>query len=195
MIVTLQELIDIIAMTFFVGFIFKDYFRLVPKPRHHTGYDPLEYYTKTKENIFLHDLLFSCMIAAPAIVLHEFGHKFAAMYFGATAVLHAPYFMYLIILGMKLMKFPLLFFVGGYVAHSALPPLQSSFVSFAGPLVNLTLYVLSILLVRYNLMNKKYMPIAVLSGKLNLFLFLFNMIPIPGFDGYGMMMGLWQAFA
>ena len=194
MIVTFWEIADIIAMTFFIGFIFKDYFRLVPKPKHHAGYEPLEYYNKSKKGKFWEDLLHSCMIAAPALVLHEFGHKIVAMSFGAIATLHAPYFMYLIILGMKLIKFPILFFVGGYVTHSALPPLQSAFVSLAGPLTNLILYLICFIAVKYELANNKYTPLLMASGKLNLFLCIFNMIPIPGFDGYNMFMGLWQAF-
>ncbi|MBW2992362.1 M50 family metallopeptidase [Candidatus Woesearchaeota archaeon] len=189
--ITISEIIDIIAMSFFIGYIFKDMFHRVPKPQHYDEYDPLKYHKETK---FWDDLKHSVMIAAPAIVLHEFAHKFVAMGFGATATLHAPYFLYIIVLILRLLKFPFIFFVGGYVAHSPLPPFESAMVSIAGPLINLVLYLLCIGAVRYKWAHSKYFPMLAMSGKLNLFLCIFNMLPFPGFDGQHFFAGMWQAF-
>ena len=134
------------------------------------------------------------MIAAPAVVLHELSHKFVAMAFGASATLHAPYGMYAIVILLKLINFPLLFFVGGYVSHTALPPIQSSLVAIAGPLINLLLWGGLLFVVKYRLVDKRYYKIIVPMAKLNMFLFIFNMIPIPGFDGYNFFASLFNAF-
>ena len=187
MFISIGEIIDIVIMTFVIGYIFSDFFRREPLE----GYDPLKYYQKPP---LLENIKFAAMIAAPAVVFHELSHKFVAMGFGATATLHAPYGMYAIVILLKLMRFPLLFFVGGYVSHTALPALQSSLVAIAGPLTNLLLWLACLSVVKYKLIDRKYYKIIVPMGKINMFLFLFNMIPIPGFDGYHFFASLFRAF-
>jgi Zn-dependent protease len=177
MFITVREIIDIVLMTLAIGYIFSTFIKRQPSE----DYDPLTYY---KKNQFLEDIKFGAMIAAPAVVLHELAHKFVAMGFGATATLHAPLGWYAVIIVLRLLNFPLLFFVGGYVTHSGLPSLQSSFVSIAGPLTNLILYGLFILVIKFKLVHRKHYRMLAISAKLNLFLAVFNMIPIPGFDGY-----------
>ena len=177
MFITLNEIIAIVAMTFAIGYIFSTFIKREPTE----GYDPLTYYNKSP---FLEDLKYGAMIAAPSVVLHELAHKFVAMGFGATAVLHAPYSLYAIVILMRMLNFPLLFFVGGYVTHTPLPALQSAAVSVAGPLTNLILWGLCLLLIKGKFVNRKYYRMLGISAKLNLFLCVFNMIPIPGFDGY-----------
>src|SRR3989338_3329129 len=135
--ITLMEIFDIIIMTFAIGYIFSDFFRREPSE----GYDPLKYYQK---NPIWQNIKFAAMIAAPAVVLHELAHKFVAISFGAIATLHAPYFWYAIVILLKLMRFPLMFFVGGYVTHTPLPPLESALVAVSGPLMNLILWLASI---------------------------------------------------
>lgn len=183
---TLMEVVDIIIMTFAIGYIFSDFFRREPLE----GYDPLKYYQKQP---LFQNIKFAAMIAAPAVVFHELAHKFAAILFGASATLHAPYFWYMIVILLKLMRFPLLFFVGGYVTHTPLPPLQSSIVAIAGPLTNLVLWLVSLAVIKYRLIDRKYYRIIVPLGKLNMFLFIFNMIPLPGFDGYNFVTSLFKA--
>jgi Zn-dependent protease len=184
---SVQEIIDIIAMTFAIGFIFSRFFHRKPSE----GYDPLTYYQKSS---LWEDIKHGAMIAAPAVVLHELAHKFVAMSFGATATLHAPYTMYFLVILLTLIRFPLIFFVGGYVSHTPLPALQSSIVSIAGPLTNLVLFGLATLLVKRKLVHRKYYEPLALIAKLNLFLLAFNMIPFPGFDGYHFFRGLIAAF-
>ena len=187
MFISPKEIIDLVIMTFAIGYIFSDYFKREPLE----GYDPLTYYQKPQlwENIKS-----ASMIAAPAVVLHELAHKFVAMSFGATATLHAPYTMYAIVILLKLMNFPLLFFVGGYVSHTILPPVESSIVSIAGPLTNLVLWLSCLAIVKFRLISKKYYKILVPVAKLNMFLFIFNMIPLPGFDGYNFISSLFSVF-
>ena len=191
--ITLMEIVDIIVMTIAIGYIFSKFFRRAPQE----GYDPLTYY---KKNSLVEDIKFGAMIAAPAVVFHELAHKFVAMGFGASATLHAPslfgipYGMYLLVILLIHLNFPILFFVGGYVSHTALPPLQSSIVAFAGPFINLLLWFGGMSLIKYNLINRKYYRTIGLMAKLNLFFFAFNMIPLPGFDGFHVFAGLIQAF-
>ncbi len=185
--ITPGEIIDIAVMTIAIGYIFSKFFKREPQE----GYDPLTYY---KKNALIEDIKFGAMIAAPAVVLHELAHKFVAMGFGASATLHAPYLMYGIVILMMLLRFPIIFFVGGYVSHTALPPLASSMVAFAGPLTNLILWLGGMYLIKHNLVKRKYYTTIGMMAKLNMFFFIFNMIPIPGFDGSSVFSGLVRAF-
>lgn len=187
--ITIMEIIDIIMMTLFIGFIFSRYFRRKPQE----GYDPLKYYQKSS---LWEDIKWGAMIAAPAVVLHELAHKFVAMGFGAQAVLHAPslfgipYGMYIFVILLSYLNFPIIFFVGGYVAHTPLAALPSALVSVAGPFVNLVLWLGSKAVIKKGLVHRKYFESISLMGKLNMFLFIFNMIPIPGFDGFNFIRSL-----
>ena len=172
-----MEIVDIVIMTFAIGFIFSDFFKREPLE----GYDPVRYYGRSPR---WGNIKFAAMIAAPAVVLHELAHKFVAMGFGATATLHAPYTLYAIVIMMKLLRFPLLFFVGGYVAHTPLPPLESALVAVAGPLMNFLVWGGIFTIIHFRLADKKYYKILGAMAKLSLFLGIFNMIPIPGFDGF-----------
>ncbi|MFH0868562.1 MAG: M50 family metallopeptidase [Candidatus Woesearchaeota archaeon] len=191
--ITIGEIADIIVMTIAIGYIFSKFFKRAPQE----GYDPLTYY---KKNALLEDIKYGAIIAAPAVVLHELAHKFVAMGFGASATLHAPslfgipYGMYLLVILLIHLNFPILFFVGGYVSHSALSPLASSMVAFAGPLLNLTLWLGGMSLIKYGLVKRKYYTTIGMMAKLNMFFFIFNMIPLPGFDGFHVFLGLVQGF-
>lgn len=170
-------------MTFAIGFIFSRYFKR--KPAH--SYDPLEYY---KKNQTWEDIKYGAIVAAPAVVLHELAHKFVAIAFGATATLHAPslfgipYGMYLFIILLSFLNFPIIFFVGGYVSHTPLQHLPSALVSLAGPLTNFLIWGIIYAVIHFKLTDKKYHHLLIPMGKINLFLGIFNMIPLFGFDGY-----------
>jgi Zn-dependent protease len=179
MFITPIEIFDIIVMTLAIGYIFSDYLK---KPLTYDVHNPVKYFSINRHSVW-ENTKFAAMIASPAIVLHELAHKFVAMGFGATAVLHAPYGMYLVVVILKLIKFPFIFFVGGYVSHSPLPALQSSLVSVAGPFMNFLIWFACWILVKNSLVNKKYYKILVPMGRISLFLAIFNMLPIPGFDG------------
>ena len=184
---TLRELFDLIAMIVVIGFIFSRLIKRRPKG----NYEPLDYYKR--KNYFLDDLKYGIIIAAPAVALHELAHKFAAISFGATATLHAPYLMYAIAIALVLFNSPLIFFIGGYVSHTALTPLASAIVAFSGPLINLIIWlgIKPFLKTRY---GKKHLQILMMIGNLNMFLFIFNMIPIPGFDGFQFFYGIIKFF-
>ena len=187
MFITIWEIIDIVIMTFAIGFIFSDFFKREPLE----GYDPIKYFSQSSR---WQNVKFAAMIAAPVVVIHELAHKFVAMGFGATATLHAPINIYAIVILLKLLRFPLLFFIGGYVEHSALPYLQSAWVSIAGPLSNFLIWGVIYLIIHYKLVDKKYYKILQPMAKLSLFLGIFNMLPVPGFDGFNFFSALFRAF-
>jgi Zn-dependent protease len=198
--ITIREIIDIIIMSFFIGFLLSDVFkRFQPRKEY---YDPLAVRERQKFGIDWNSLKFSTLVTAPAIVLHELGHKFVAMGFGLNATFNAFYansttlFLGIVALLMKFMNFGFIFIVPGYVEISELGtnPLQMAIIAFAGPAVNLILWLVSALILKKKLVDKKYLPFVYLTSKINMFLFIFNMLPFFFFDGYKVFSGLWQAF-
>ena len=103
MLFTLTEIVDMIAMTAIIGFIFKDTFS-APKE----DYEPLHYY---KQRFRWDDIRFAIYVVAPAILLHELGHKFTALSFGLHATFQAAYFFLGLGIVLKLLNFPFIFFV------------------------------------------------------------------------------------
>jgi Zn-dependent protease len=186
---TLIEVIDIVIMSLAIGFIFKDWFR---KPKEY-DYEPL---ADSKPNKFINwdNFKFAMLVTAPAIILHELGHKFVAMSMGLSATFHAAYTWLGLGVVLKLMGFPFVFFIPAYVSHSAAAlPWQSSLIGFAGPGVNLILFLASWYILKNAKKLTKTQHIAlVLTKRINMFLFLFNMIPIPPFDGWHVFSGIWQ---
>ena len=176
-IITAKELLDLVIMIAVIGFIFKDFFR---KPIT-SGYDPLKFFSK---NLSWENFKFAVIVTAPAIVLHEAAHKITAIAFGIPAVFHASYFGLMIGMFLKLMNFGFIFFIPGYVsfASSTASHLEIALIAFAGPLMNLLLFVLATVAIKRNWLPK-HNQLLHLTKQINLFLFIFNMIPFPPFDG------------
>lgn len=192
--ITVGEIIDLVFMTFFVGYIFSG---IVPV-RREEHYDPLTHY---KRGFDAEGFKFTIMATAPAIILHELMHKFAALGFGLDAVFYAFYrSTFTLMLGVfavisKLTGFGFMLFVPGYVGISGNGThLQFALTAFAGPFVNLILWLLPLYLLKYKKYRKKHYLLLILTQRINMFLFIFNMLPIPGFDGYKVFMGLVRAF-
>lgn len=187
-IITVWELFDIVAMSLIVGVIFSS---VLKKYRGHHDYDPLE----AKTGIDWKVLKAAIIITAPAIILHELGHKFVALSFGINATFHAAYAWLGIGLLLALMNTGIIFFVPAYVSiGTGATPLQYSAIAFAGPFVNLLIYLLAVIVMKYKLVGSKKMPLVILTRKINGFLFLFNMIPLGFFDGAKVFQGLIQTF-
>ncbi len=200
---TLTELLDIIIMSVLMGFIFFRFFAGFNVFRKHSY---ANIYQKPRFN--WPDFLFSMSLIVPAIVLHELGHKFVATGFGYEATFHSPisvqhilnpflifsdFFAMLMVIALvsSLLGGMFLFFVPAYVSFSALAgPFQQMLIAFAGPGINLILWLGSRWLIKSNRIKHKYLPFAVITSKINKLLFIFNMIPIPGFDGSKVLMGL-----
>ena len=185
---TFSEVFDMIAMTAVVGYIFSDIFK---KPVRE-DYDPLTHF---KAGFDIENFKFAILVAAPAIIFHEMGHKFVALGFGLEAHFQAAWLFLGLALIMKLMNFGFIFIVPAYVSiFGRATPLESSLIAFSGPAVNLALWLFAMLSVKKNFFPKKYDTALLLTSKINMFLFIFNMLPIPGFDGNKVFLGLVRAF-
>lgn len=185
--ITLVEVRDMIAMTLAVGFIFMHLFR---KPQ---SDDPVE--NLRNQKAWHSQLLFSMALVAPPLILHELGHKFLAMSMGFSATFKAAYFWLGLGVLLKLVSFPFLIIVPAFVSIiGQATPLQNSLIAFAGPGVNLALWVLSMLVLKLASLKRGAQVFWSYFKIINLFLFVFNMLPIPGFDGFQVYLGLWQSF-
>ena len=183
---SLNELFDVIVMTLVVGFIFKDSFQ---RPRE--GYDPLKKYNQFDWN----NLWFSILVTAPAVIFHELAHKFVAMAMGLVAVFHAAYTWLAVGLVMKLLNTGFIFLVPGFVSTAGATPMQHALIAFAGPALNGVLYLTGfIVLQTQKKLSHKSVLLWALTKRINGFLFIFNMIPIPGFDGFNFFTNLSSIF-
>ncbi len=189
-VVSLQELFDLAVMIAVIGYIFKD---MLPV-RDARSYDPL--LALRKKGFFSEGFKNAVIVAAPAIALHEIGHKVAAMSFGLQATFHAAYMWLGIGLLMKIFNAPFLFFVPGFVSYSGagVAPLARSLIAFAGPAVNLLLFLFAAAAIKQGWLSKKYLSLLYLTKQINLFLLIFNMIPLGSFDGAHVFRSLMVAF-
>jgi Zn-dependent protease len=138
-------------------------------------------------------------VTVPALLLHELGHKTMASSFGLSATFHAAYFWLLAVIVLKLIKFPIIIFVPAYVSISGIANVtQTALISIAGPAVNLVLFAVALIILKTNKrLKNRTTHFWSLTKNINLFLFVFNIIPIPGFDGFtffnalGKIIGVW----
>ncbi|MFC1728686.1 hypothetical protein ACFLZ7_04475 [Nanoarchaeota archaeon] len=184
MILSLKEIIDMIIMVAFVGFIFSGFIRL--KQTHPPKIFEWE------------NFKFAAYLTAPALIFHELAHKFVAIGFGFEATFHAAYFWLILGTGLRLMGFPFIFFVPAFVSIPgavSIAPLQYSMIAFAGPAMNALLWLGAwYYLKNHQHMGRRKFALIYLTKQINMFLFIFNMLPIPGFDGSKVFSGLAQAF-
>ena len=191
MVFSLIEIIDIIIMTVVVGYIFMAFLRK-PTP---------DYYLK-KQSFDWESFKLACWITGPALILHELAHKFVALGYGYQATFHAAYVFLALGVILRLMKSNFIFFVPAYVAigckaavNCTIPPLQSALIAGAGPFTNFALFIASALVLKYKKkMSKKTRVILHLTKLINLFLFIFNMLPFYIFDGYKFFTGIYHHF-
>ncbi|HSU72330.1 MAG TPA: hypothetical protein VLJ21_00595 [Candidatus Binatia bacterium] len=189
MFLTPRELLDIVVMTLGVGFIFMDLFssglnlhaKPVPVPR--------------PKKFDWHAFGFACLVTAPAVIFHELAHKFTAIGFGADATFHAAYLFLALGIALKLIRSPIIFFVPGYVAiPGTLGAYPTALTAFAGPALNGLLYLLAIFVIENVRMNPRARMFWLLTRRINGFLFIFNLLPIPGFDGFTVFSSLFHLF-
>ena len=154
-------IIDLIIVTLAVGFIFARMLR---------DHGDLSY---------LRSVLIGSLIAFPAIVLHELGHYLAAGAYGISATFHAAYPW--LGLGVLLAAFTrIIFVVPAYVTITgSAGHLAFMSAALAGPAVNGILALGSYVAGRF---HGSY--VLQVSARLNLVLFICNILPIPGFDGF-----------
>lgn len=190
-IATLQELFDLAIMIAVIGYIFKDLLPVADT----RNYEPLDAFRKKR--FFSEGFRNALIVAAPAIALHEIGHKAAALSFGLQATFHAAYQWLGIGLLLKIINAPFLFFVPGFVSYSGagVEPLARALIAFSGPLVNLLLFLFATIAIRRKWFSRKHLSLLYMTKQINLFLFIFNMLPIGFFDGAHVFQNLIRAFA
>ena len=217
---TLKEIFDALVMSFVIGLIFSDYFsrynkkdarKITPlsKDGHEHEYDPIKEYSKGNKvqlgplSFNWDDLKLAIICIAPAIILHELGHKFTALAFGSTATFGISYTFLGIALMLKILKSPFIFLVPAFVMFdpTAVTSFQRAGIAIAGPAVNFLIFFISAAILKYTNKNKKIklsertILILGLTKQINLLLGIFNMIPIPPFDGGHFINGLMQGIS
>jgi len=207
MFLDLFEILDIILMTLIVGFLFMKSFMSQKSTA-----DVLDKYLKKTSSFDWSDFWFASMVTAPAIILHEFGHKITGLLLGFSATFHAAcstatiasggfldFYCGITILSiiLRLVNFGFIFFIPAFVQIGGNPSyIQSSMIAFAGPFVNLLLFIIASLVIKFKgyELSGNAARFWLLTKNINLFLFIFNILPIPGFDGFQVFSGLWHAF-
>lgn len=178
---TFKEIIDLAIMVLGLGYIFMG---SMQRPR-----TPESFMQASRFD--WQGFQWAILITAPAIVLHELAHKFAAMFFGLLATFHASYFGLGLGIFLRVIQAPFIIFVPGYVAIQGASSLEAAVTAFVGPGMNLLLFVIAWLVLqkaRRLTFHQKFLWHA--TKQINLFLFFFNMIPIPPFDGFTVVKGL-----
>jgi Zn-dependent protease len=188
----IYEVIDILVLSLILGFIFSGLFG---------------------ERFKLKSIYYGFLVSAPAIILHEIAHKISAYLFGienpiiysacSSAYLFSgssDFFSWycIILIGavtLKIFGFTPLFFIPAFVSFkTSSSPLVLAFIAFSGPLMNLLLWIISILLMKIDKFSK-YHRIFEISAKINILLFIINILPLPGFDGWHILINILEHFA
>ena len=194
---TVMEIVDILVIIAAAGFIFKDTLRPA-MPRVDYTADPVAYYRAMGQGKGrMNQFWFAAAVIAPAILLHELGHKFVAMSYGLDATLHASYVWLGIAVALRLLNFPFIFFVPAFVAFPSVTTAgQSALIAFAGPAVNLLLWLGALWAFKAKVTkDRTWLSILRLTATVNMILFIINMIPIPPFDGGHGFTALWHVVA
>lgn len=173
--ITFEEIIAMAITIAFVGYIFSDIF---PKKIKYLDIG-------TGPRFDAESFKFAAIVAGSAIIMHELGHKSLAMGFGMQATYQAAFTWLIIGLIMKLMNFGFIMLVPAFVSISGTgSPLEFSLIAIAGPLVNLLLWLVFSRLAKSKKLSRNNHLLLHYGKEINKFLFIFNILPIPGFDGY-----------
>jgi len=199
---TPAEILDTIVTIIAVGFIFQDLFKSnrygFDTRQGDPAYDPVMDYA-LKQSFFDKKAFYAAaIVVGVSVVIHEFGHKFVGLLSGYTAVFHASYFGLGLGIVLKLMASPFLIFVPAYVTIVGVGnPFSYAAVAFAGPVVHLIFWLSAKIYLRKFMSKRgrkdmqKFIYVSAFM-KINKLLFIFNMLPIPGFDGFQVYRGIFQ---
>ena len=174
--ISLLEILYLVILTFVIGYIFSGY---IKRPVTETN-------ILSDNNYFnWEDIKLAIIIAAPAVILHELAHKFVALAFGLGAVLNVFWQGLGLAVFLKFINSPFLIVAPAYVSISGdATPFQDMLISFAGPFMNLILFLIAYLIFNNkNKLTKNQAILLFLTKQINLFLFIFNILPIPPLDG------------
>jgi Zn-dependent protease len=172
--ITVTELVQMAILTVALGYIFSGFIMVRKDP-----YAPRQFFD-------WESIKFAALISTPAVIFHELAHKFVALGLGLEATFHIWTTGLLIGVVLKAISSPFLFLAPAYVTIvGATASYQTFLTAFAGPLANLVLFGISyyVLKTKKRISRKEHLGWTI-SKKLNLFLFGFNLIPIPPLDGF-----------
>ena len=80
--------------------------------------------------------------------------------------------------------------IGCVSSDCVVSPLSSALIAFAGPFANLLLFLIAKIVLARKHLSLKMRILVHVSKQINLFLFIFNMLPFPPFDGFKVYEGL-----
>ncbi len=177
---SLAEIFRLVVMTLALGYIFSAFM-----PQQLFGQKGVYHLLKAQAQGFDWEALkYAAIITAPAVALHELGHKFVALAFGLNAEFFASYWGLGLGVFLKMVGAPFIIFIPGYVnIPYDTPVLISGAIALAGPMINLFLWIFASISLKLFKLNKKQMILAYLTKKINILLFVFNMLPLGFFDG------------
>lgn len=188
--ITFNEIIQIILVSVILGFIFSGFIK-VPWAKKKD-----ELYAYQRPMFEWENIKFAILISAPAVIFHELGHKFMALFFGLPAQFNAFWGGLGLGVFLKIIHAPFIILAPAYVSFPAMgiTNYQHLLIAFAGPFVNLVFWLGSRYYIKKNhkkLSKKKYFTLFVFE-KLNMWLFIFNMLPFPPLDGYHIYSNLYR---
>ncbi len=182
-IITFKEIFYMVVITVVLAYIFMSFIR--PKNT--------EFFTYKKRGFDWDSFKFSAMVAAPGVILHELGHKFMGLYFGYNASFEIFWFGLFLGVFLKIIGSPFLIIAPGYVTLPGIAnPLHLSLTAFAGPFINLVLWIGSLAILNRAKLTRKQAEFFYLTKHINMILFIFNMIPFPPLDGSKVLTGLFS---
>jgi len=180
MITSISEIFYIIVLTAAIGYIFSGYIKI--QGVYSKGFN-------------WKSIKFAILVSAPAIVLHELGHKFTGLILGYEAMFNLWIPGLLLGIFLRVIGSPFLILAPGYVSVNPNLPIELTAIAFAGPFINLMLYLTAIIILRFKRkLRQKEFLFWHLTKIINMWLFIFNMIPIPPLDGSKVIGGLFGLF-
>ena len=176
MITTVAEIFSILLLTIAIGYIFSGYIKI--PGLYSRGFN-------------WKGIKFAILVTAPAIILHELGHKFMGLALGYTSMFHIWWTGLGLGIFLRIIGSPFLILAPGYVSVNPTFPWELSLIAFAGPFINLVLWgVAFFVLKNKKRLRRKEFLFWHLTKVINMWLFIFNMIPIPPLDGSKVLFGL-----
>lgn len=181
MITNITEIFQLIILTLVLGYIFSGYIRI--PGLYSRGFN-------------WKGVKFAMLVTAPAIILHELAHKFVGLALGYSAMFHIWWVGLGFGVFLRVIGSPFLILAPGYVSVPlSTTPLELSVIAFAGPFINLILFGVALCVLRFKRrLKRKEFIFWHLTKLINIWLFIFNMLPIPPLDGSKVYAGLFGLF-
>jgi Zn-dependent protease len=193
-IIDIVEILEIFATSLVLGYLFSHIIRAPVRG--------LKNYLSVNRFWNWADVKYSMLVVSPAIVLHEFGHKIAAISMGFPSRFHGiltgggiVWIGAAVGLVIRLIGWPFIFLIPGYVAPAyegawaSISAGQMSLIAFMGPAVNLALFLTFWILLKVDKWPQ-YARFFHISRLINGFLFVLNMLPLGPLDGAKVFSGL-----